>query len=42
MIAASQMSDIAFINRVIVPILKAEETCNVTISFIEEEALKKN
>ena len=41
MINASKLSDVRFINLVIVPILKAEETCNVTISVIEEEALAK-
>ncbi len=42
MIEASERSDVEFINKVIVPILKAEEMVAVTISTIEEEKLKSS
>jgi hypothetical protein len=41
MVDASAKNDIAFINKVIVPVLKAEEMVPITISIVEEEALKK-
>jgi len=40
MIAASDRSDVEFINKVIVPILQAEETIPITISTVDEASLK--
>jgi hypothetical protein len=41
MIDASSKNDIAFISKVIVPILQAEEMMPITISLIDEASLKK-
>ncbi len=40
-IDASSKNDIAFINKVIVPILQAEEMMPITISLVDEASLKK-
>jgi|LauGreDrversion4_2_1035121.scaffolds.fasta_scaffold164179_1 hypothetical protein len=40
MIASSERSDVEFINKVIVPILQAEENIPITISMIDEASLK--
>lgn len=40
MIASSERSDVEFINKVIVPILQAEEKVPITISMIDEASLK--
>ena len=40
MISASDRSDVEFINKVIVPILQAEETVPITISMVDEASLK--
>jgi hypothetical protein len=41
MIDASSKNDIAFINKIIVPILQAEEMVPITISLVDEASLKK-
>lgn len=42
MIEASERGDVEFINKVIVPVLKAEEMVAITISTIDEEKLKSS
>jgi hypothetical protein len=40
MIEASERSDVEFINKVIMPILQAEEKVPITISMVDEASLR--